>query len=98
MGTDDEAGCMGRAKKERSKQRAEVRAVLRYIEGGDAVEEKLKVGGQVVEIDGFGETVQLEAFRDALATGLQTHLLVCCAVHVCKWRLILNTMPNVCCR
>jgi hypothetical protein len=66
-----------RAKKERSKQRAEVRGVLRFVEGGDAPSETFKVAGQVVEIAGYGEAVQLEAFRDALATGLQTQLLVC---------------------
>lgn len=71
-----------RAKKERSKQRSHVRGILHYVERGDEVSETLHVGHETVAINGWRETVQLEAIRCVLASGLQGHLMACIYIYI----------------
>lgn len=64
-----------RAKKDRSKQRSQVRTILRFVEEGDEPSEKLKIGHEAVEVEGWRETIHLNNVRALLGSGLQQHIM-----------------------
>lgn len=63
-----------RAKEERSSQKSVFRAVLDTIEKGEEPEETIAIGRQDLKFDSWEAIAQLNAFRYALASGLQNHL------------------------
>eukprot|EP00123_Amoebidium_parasiticum_P012409 comp21334_c0_seq1/m.29233 comp21334_c0_seq1/g.29233 ORF comp21334_c0_seq1/g.29233 comp21334_c0_seq1/m.29233 type:complete len:431 (-) comp21334_c0_seq1:244-1536(-) len=64
-----------KAKKDRLKQRTHTRAVLQYLEDHRRPQERVCVGREEVEVRSWAETQHLNAVRDALASGLNQHIL-----------------------
>jgi len=62
-----------RAKKDKAKQKAPFKDITGFIESGDTPEEKLSFKHQTFLFDTWAQIIQLNAFRDFLAQGLQTH-------------------------
>ncbi|KAG9289357.1 hypothetical protein G9A89_007918 [Geosiphon pyriformis] len=62
-----------RGKAERKTQRSAFRDILRTVEEGDGVEEKLKFKKQTIYFSSWAKIAQLNAFRDALGEGLHVH-------------------------
>ena len=54
-----------------------MRSILRYVEGTEPdVGEKIKIGHETVETDGWREATHLNNIRAVLGSGLQQHLMV----------------------
>jgi hypothetical protein len=64
-----------RGKAERKVQRSAFRDILKTVEDGDRVQEKLKFKKQTIYFSTWAKIVELNAFRDILAEGLHIHFL-----------------------
>ncbi|CAG8479275.1 11955_t:CDS:2 [Acaulospora morrowiae] len=64
-----------RAKADRKVQRSVFRDILKTVEDGDRIQEKLKFNKKTVYFSTWARILQLRAFRDVLADGLQAHFL-----------------------
>jgi len=64
-----------RGKVERKVQRSAFRDILKTVEEGDRVQEKLKFKKQTIYFSTWAKIVELNAFRDVLAEGLHVHFL-----------------------
>ncbi|CAG8596338.1 6448_t:CDS:2 [Funneliformis caledonium] len=64
-----------RGKIERKVQRSAFRDILKTVEVGDRVQEKLKFKKQTIYFSTWAKIVELNAFRDVLAEGLHVHFL-----------------------
>nr|CAG8481239.1 11044_t:CDS:2 [Entrophospora candida] len=62
-----------RAKSQRKVQRSAFRDILRTVEEGDHIEEKIKIKKQTIHFSSWAKVAQLKAFRDVLAEGLHIH-------------------------
>ncbi|CAG8544966.1 6847_t:CDS:2 [Ambispora gerdemannii] len=63
-----------RNKAERKAQRSAFRDILRTVEEGVGIEEKLKIQKQTLFFDTWAKVIQLNAFRYALAEGFSCHI------------------------
>lgn len=64
-----------RGKAERKVQRSAFRDILKTVEEGDQVQEKLRFKKQIIYFSTWAKIIELNAFRDALAEGLHVHFL-----------------------
>ncbi|RIA80969.1 interferon-related developmental regulator-domain-containing protein [Glomus cerebriforme] len=64
-----------RGKTERKVQRSAFRDILKTVEDGERVQEKLKFKKQTIYFSTWAKIVELNAFRDVLAEGLHVHFL-----------------------
>jgi len=64
-----------RGKAERKVQRSAFRDILKTVEEGDQVQEKLRFKKQTIYFSTWAKIIELNAFRDALAEGLHVHFL-----------------------
>ncbi len=64
-----------RSKKDKKQQRASFRDILKTIEEGEFDGQKIKFGTESLYIDNWIRRKQYEALREALATGLNAHLM-----------------------
>ncbi|CAG8554768.1 183_t:CDS:2, partial [Scutellospora calospora] len=62
-----------RAKAERKVQRSVFRDVLKTVECGDHIQERLKIKKQTIYFSSWAKILQLNAFRDILTEGLHVH-------------------------
>ncbi|CAG8516110.1 2819_t:CDS:2 [Racocetra persica] len=62
-----------RAKAERKVQRSVFRDVLKTVECGDRVQERLKIKKQTIYFSSWAKILQLNAFREILSEGLHVH-------------------------
>ncbi|XP_071961068.1 interferon-related developmental regulator 2-like [Antedon mediterranea] len=63
-----------RAKKDRRTQRSSFRDIIRTIEEYEAPFEQIKFGTEFIEIDSWSRRRQYGVFREALSSGINTHL------------------------
>ncbi|XP_033110618.1 interferon-related developmental regulator 2-like [Anneissia japonica] len=63
-----------RAKKDRRTQRSSFRDIIRTIEEYEAPFEQVKFGTEFIEIDSWSRRRQYGVFREALSSGINTHL------------------------
>lgn len=64
-----------RSKNDRRFQRSTFRQIVRYMEEGEAYEEKVKFGKQTLEIDSWQRKLQYDCFCSVLKSGVLVHLL-----------------------
>jgi len=63
-----------RARSERKAQRSAFRDILKTVEEGDPIQERLKIRKQVINFNTWAKVIQLNAFREAISSGLSVHL------------------------
>jgi len=63
-----------RSKKDRKAQRSTFREIYGTVGSGDPPEEKVKIHGDVLQLNNWNSLKQLSAMRDALGEGFLTHL------------------------